>query len=370
MLTLSSAAVAPTVDPDMLIVTMRTQYSLQSWEQLWRQPVEVPDGIEPPVAPPPVTEAPQRPVTPVVNHIRVGDLTIPGIVLEAYQRAADRLAVEAPTCRLRWQILAGIGKIESNHARGGRVTPAGDAAPPILGPVLNGFGPVAAISDHDGGRWDGDTVWDRAVGPMQFIPGTWAGFGADGSGDGVADPNNVFDATVAAGRYLCAGGADLATEPGLVGALLRYNHSVPYVAKVRAWIAAYDSGQAVPTEEVGPGEEATPSPSTSPTPLPSWSPTPSTSPTPSPTPPTPSPTPTPTPTETPSPSPTETPSPSPTPTPTPTDCPSPTPTETPSPSPTETPSPSPTPTDTPTPTPTSTPSPSPSPTTCPPAAPS
>src|SRR3546814_20580862 len=63
-----------------------------------------------------------------------------------------------------------------------------------------------------GGRWDGDARWDRAVGPMQFIPGTWKSFGVDGSGDGLADPNNVFDAATAAARYLCHGGNDRSTR--------------------------------------------------------------------------------------------------------------------------------------------------------------
>ena len=41
---------------------------------------------------------------------------------------------------------------------------------------------------HRHGRLDGDDTWDRAVGPMQFIPSTWAWSGRDGDGDGVAQP--------------------------------------------------------------------------------------------------------------------------------------------------------------------------------------
>ena len=66
-----------------------------------------------------------------------------------------------------------------------------------------GVGPVAAIPDTDNGRWDGDKVWDRAVGPMQFIPATWQGAGRDGDGDGVANPNDIDDAALAAADYLC-----------------------------------------------------------------------------------------------------------------------------------------------------------------------
>ena len=32
---------------------------------------------------------------------------------------------------------------------------------------------------------------------MQFIPSTWAGWGVDGNGDGIADPFNIYDAAAA-----------------------------------------------------------------------------------------------------------------------------------------------------------------------------
>jgi hypothetical protein len=314
--------------------------------------------VDPPVGGPGVSAPQEQPVVPVARNVRMAELSIPATVLAAYQQAADRMAVEDPSCGLRWQILAGIGKIESGHARGGRVTASGDAVPRILGPVLDGSGYFAAIGDHDGGRWDGDRVWDRAVGPMQFIPGTWAVFGADGSGDGVADPNNVFDATLSAGRYLCAGSADLTTEAGLRAALRRYNNSAAYVAHVLGWIYAYDAGVGVPVDGAGPGDEtvsAAAGPSSGPSASPSMtaSPTPSATASPSPTmtaSPSPSPTsPTPTPTTWPSPTPTASPSPSPTDSPSPSECPTPSPTPTESPTPTPTPSPSPTACPTPTP---------------------
>lgn len=69
-----------------------------------------------------------------------------------------------------------------------------------------------------------------AVGPMQFMPSTWAVYGADGDGDGVADPHNPADALAGAARMLCAnGGADAA---GLPSALWNYNHSDDYVREV------------------------------------------------------------------------------------------------------------------------------------------
>ena len=81
-----------------------------------------------------------------------------------------------------------------------RLRADGEVRPAILGPVLDGSDGNAAITDTDRGRYDGDTRWDRAVGPMQFIPSTWASWGRDGNGDGTLDPENIFDAALAAGR--------------------------------------------------------------------------------------------------------------------------------------------------------------------------
>ncbi|MEB3370108.1 lytic transglycosylase domain-containing protein [Saccharopolyspora mangrovi] len=105
---------------------------------------------------------------------------------------------------------------------------------PIYGPPLNGTSGNAAIRNGDG--------WDRAAGPMQFIASTWARWGLDGSADGRADAQNVFDATLSAGRYLCANGTDMSTMDGLRGALLRYNHSDTYVDIVIRWIRRYETG--------------------------------------------------------------------------------------------------------------------------------
>jgi beta-lactam-binding protein with PASTA domain len=190
---------------------------------------------------------------PTNSSIASGSTGIPAMVLAAYQSAAERIGIDDSGCGLRWQVLAGIGKIESSHARGGQLNAAGVTVPRIIGPVLNGGPGVAAISDSDDGVWDGDSVWDRAVGPMQFIPGTWRGFGADADGDGVADPHNVWDAALSAGHYLCAGGGNLSTLGGLQAALFRYNHSLSYVNHVMSWINAYLDGEPEPTPDRGPG---------------------------------------------------------------------------------------------------------------------
>ena len=171
-----------------------------------------------------------------------GPLGIPTTALAAYHAAADILAKEQPACHIDWALIASIGRIESNHARGGYVDAKGTTLEPILGPELNGQGGFAAIPDTDQGLLDTDVVWDRAVGPTQFIPGTWRGYASDGNGDGVSDPNNIYDAALATGRYLCSGGYDMANPDQLRGAIYRYNNSDVYVNTVVLWADAYRNG--------------------------------------------------------------------------------------------------------------------------------
>ncbi|MCX4843897.1 lytic transglycosylase domain-containing protein [Streptomyces sp. NBC_00893] len=166
---------------------------------------------------------------------------IPATVLAAYRRAESTLGRTAPGCRLPWQLLAAIGKVESGQAGGGRVDANGTTLSPILGPVLNGAG-FADIPDTDGGAYDGDRRYDRAVGPMQFIPSTWAHWGQDGNGDGRRDPNNIHDAALAAGHYLCAGSRDLSVKADLDRAILSYNHSDTYLRTVLSWLEFYRKG--------------------------------------------------------------------------------------------------------------------------------
>ena len=209
---------------------------------------------------------------------------IPASVLAAYKKAERTIAGTDAACRLPWQLLAAIGKVESGQARGGRVDAQGTTLSPILGPALDGNG-FALIKDTDNGAYDGDRTHDRAVGPMQFIPSTWATWGQDGNGDGRKDPNNVYDAALAAGRYLCAGPRDLSTATDLDRAVLSYNHSDVYLRTVRSWFTYYNRG----THEVPDGSGVLPTgptsrnpgpsrpgggPSTTPSPTPSPSKTP------------------------------------------------------------------------------------------------
>ncbi|MEU9213927.1 lytic murein transglycosylase [Streptomyces sp. NPDC048415] len=254
--------------------------------------------------------------TPVVT----GDAEagIPATVLDAYKKAEASLRESKPGCNLPWQLLAAIGKVESGQARGGRVDASGTTYSPILGPKLDGNG-FALIADTDNGAYDGDSAYDRAVGPMQFIPSTWEWAGRDGNGDGKKDPNNVYDAALAAGHYLCRFDRDLSVQSQMNAAILGYNNSSAYLNTVLSWLEYYRKG----THEVPNGTGTLPSHSSDDTSEASPSPTPPSPSTPSPKPSTPKPgggstSPSPDPSTPPTPSPPSTPSPSPTP-PTPTE---------------------------------------------------
>ncbi len=164
---------------------------------------------------------------------------IPDALLAAYRGAA------ASCPGLPWSVLAAIGKVETNHGRAGGATLAlgGDVAPPIVGVALDGAGGTTRVADTDGGRLDGDALVDRAVGPMQFLPATWAPWGRDASGDGVADPHNAFDAIASAATYLCGPGDRL---DDVEAAIATYNHSAAYVSHVLAVAAGYQSASPTP----------------------------------------------------------------------------------------------------------------------------
>jgi hypothetical protein len=174
-------------------------------------------------------------------------------LLAAYSMA---VAVAPPGCHLSVPVLAAIGQVESESLAGHRLDAAHRAVPDIVGPALDGS-PFETVEDTDGGRWDGDKVWDHAVGPMQFIPSSWRVVGVDMDRDGVRDPQDIYDAAGAAMAYLCADGRDLATAEGLRQAVLAYNHSLAYLEQVLAWKAAFDLREligwtAVPLLDAGP----------------------------------------------------------------------------------------------------------------------
>ena len=132
---------------------------------------------------------------------------IPPATLRLYERAASRYSVD-------WAILAGIGKVECDHGRDPDPSCSREGA-------VNSAG---------------------AGGPMQFIAATWARYGLDGNGDGVADRWNPADAITSAANYLHASGA-----PGdYRRALLAYNAADWYVAEVERWAARYRGSAVAP----------------------------------------------------------------------------------------------------------------------------
>lgn len=159
---------------------------------------------------------------------------IPPVAVAAYGEATLALAAEVPSCHLGWTTLAAIGAVESFHGTyaGAVLLADGTSAPAIVGPALDGVGVAAIASTADSAAWHGDLRWEHAIGPMQFLPATWRRWAADGDSDGIADPHDLDDAALAAGRYLCAAGGDLATVDGWRAAVLAYNHSELYLTDV------------------------------------------------------------------------------------------------------------------------------------------
>ncbi|MGV3563743.1 MAG: lytic murein transglycosylase [Nocardioides sp.] len=194
---------------------------------------------------------------------------IPSAALAAYQRAETVINSADKSCNLTWQLVAAIGRVESNHGRfGGSVLDDdGVATPGIYGIPLNGTKGTRAISDTDGGQLDNDSRWDRAVGPMQFIPSTWSVVGVDADGDAQRNPQDIDDAALASAVYLCSGGDDLSTTAGQEKAVYRYNNSFDYVELVLSIMDAYASGDftSIPTSvsaapAIAPDPKFTPAP--------------------------------------------------------------------------------------------------------------
>ena len=103
---------------------------------------------------------------------------------------------------LSWHVLAAIGQVESGHGQN-------------VGPSSAG-----------------------ALGPMQFLPSTWAYYGVDGDGDGTADIMSAYDAVPAAALYLCRNGAGRGGQD-LYNAVFAYNHADWYVRLVLGLAARY-----------------------------------------------------------------------------------------------------------------------------------
>jgi membrane-bound lytic murein transglycosylase B len=154
-----------------------------------------------------------------------GKTGIPSRAMSAYADAELAMRTIDPGCHLSWNMLAGIGLVESNHGgtSGAVLLTDGSTSIRILGPALDGHGGTRAIpATPEGVRLDGDTRWDHAVGPMQFLPSTWTKWGRTTHARS-PDPNNIDDAALTAAYYLCAGGRDLSTPSGWRAGIGSYN---------------------------------------------------------------------------------------------------------------------------------------------------
>ncbi|WP_442933919.1 lytic murein transglycosylase [Micromonospora sp. CPCC 206171] len=194
----------------------------------------LPGGVPPtgPVVPP----ATGRPADALAawaqtTGARVG---ISPVAMQAYGYAELVLAETNRSCQLSWTTLAAIGYVESRHgqANGASLQSTGRAEPEIIGDPLDGQGGRSRITDTDRGLFDRDTVYDRAIGPMQFIPTTWQEIGVDADNDGRKDPHDLDDAALAAARYLCKGGRNMTIPGDWWGAILSYNDVRRYAQDV------------------------------------------------------------------------------------------------------------------------------------------
>ncbi len=195
-------------------------------EQVLRASTPRPTSVRSGVVPSPTVRA---------NIVALLGGEVPRVALDAYYRAAVLTNAAMPGCAIDWALIGAIGRVETDHGRFGGtvVAPDGSTSPTILGIALDGRNGTARIADTDNGTLDGDPVADRAVGPMQFIPGTWRAFATDGNGDGVRDPHNLYDAAAATGRYLCStSGGPISVAENASRAVYAYNRSVEYNVQV------------------------------------------------------------------------------------------------------------------------------------------
>jgi membrane-bound lytic murein transglycosylase B len=201
------------------------------------RPLAAPTWAQPAPAPVPAA-APTAPgVASLVDPTWLAETAettgIPARALAAYAGVAIEKATQMPECGLAWNTLAAIGFAESTHGTHGGSTIGADgtAAPPILGIALDGAS-TEHIPDSDAGAIDGDADYDRAVGPMQLIPQTWRNWHVDANADGVEDPQNIDDATMASANYLCRASGDMATESGWLTGITAYNSDPDYAVTI------------------------------------------------------------------------------------------------------------------------------------------
>lgn len=196
-------------------------------------------------SPPPFADAPTGPgYTGLIDPDwaqRTSEATgIPLRAVLAYAGAVIRSAEVYPDCGIGWNTLAAIGLVESDHGAfgGSSIGPDFAVSPPIYGVVLDG-GDTEHIPDSDDGAVDGISDYDRAVGPMQLIPQTWASWISDGNGDGVGDPQNIADASIAAANHMCRASGGMSTPDGWRAGIAAYNSGDDYLRKVASAAQRY-----------------------------------------------------------------------------------------------------------------------------------
>jgi hypothetical protein len=101
-----------------------------------------------PAAPPLVSMLPPGTVPGSSALVTLDSTGIPVRALEGYRAAASLVSSADPACHIDWALVAGIGRVESNHARfgGNQLDAAGVAQPGIIGMALNGSNGTARIS--------------------------------------------------------------------------------------------------------------------------------------------------------------------------------------------------------------------------------
>lgn len=193
---------------------------------------------------PSASAGPSEPARPFAEWARglSTKLSIPQVALESYGYAEWVLQQTRPACKVQWTTLAAIGKLATDHGRKGAssLDSQGRMRPALIGPALNGSTGTAKVADTDGGALDGDQTWDHAVGPMQTLPAMWRASGVDADGDDLADPQDIDDAALAAGYFLCASGKDLTVVASWKAAVTGYYAMGPQIDKV--FEAAQDYG--------------------------------------------------------------------------------------------------------------------------------
>jgi membrane-bound lytic murein transglycosylase B len=161
-------------------------------------------------------------------------VAVPVVAAQAYGYAQLELQRTDSACHLSWTTLAGIGEIGSRHGQAGGAVleQGGRSSPAIVGPLLDGKAGRAVVRDTDAGAFDGDATFDRAMGPLRLMPALWRAFAIDADGDGIVDPYDIDDASLALARMLCSGTENLTERAGWMAAVDRYHDGAAYSRSV------------------------------------------------------------------------------------------------------------------------------------------